>query len=194
MDRENKTNFGNLLRTVKYIHDTKNKYLCLKPTMNEKNKWTMKTYVDSDWERDPDSRISITGWVIFVNECLVAWGSKAQKSVTLSSTEAEYVEISELCTNVIHVRSLLEFMGEDVSLPITILVDNQGAIYLANNSTGKRTKHVDIKYHFVREYVEDGTVKIIFVHTDLNQADVNTKNTSTETYARHTGKYMVYEA
>jgi hypothetical protein len=70
-------------------------------------------------------------------------------------------------------------------------VDNVGAIYLSNNnSLSQRTKHIDIRRHFVREYVQDGTLKTIFVPTDENESDISTKNTQDETYLRHRDKNL----
>ena len=61
----------------------------------------MNTYVDSDWGGDKNNRKSVSGWTIFVNECLIGWGSRGQKMVTLSSTEAEYVGVSEICKEIL---------------------------------------------------------------------------------------------
>jgi hypothetical protein len=70
-------------------------------------------------------------------------------------------------------------------------VDNVGAIYLSNNfSLGQRTKHIDIRHHFVREFVEDGIIKTLFIPTNDNDADIFTKNTSEETFNRHTMKHL----
>lgn len=85
----------------------------------------------------------------------------------------------------------MTFLGIVVNLPIIVNVDNIGAIYLANNSsTNQRTRHIDVRYHFVREYVEEGTVKIVFVQSKENIADIFTKNTSAATYLKHSAKFM----
>ena len=85
----------------------------------------------------------------------------------------------------------MEFLNKEVKTPIIVQVDNVGAIQLANKSTGsQRTRHIDIRTHFVREYVEDGTVKIVFVRSKDNLADGFTKNVDGETFETHTGKYM----
>ena len=87
-------------------------------------------------------------------------------------------------------KHILEFVGITVKTPITVQVDNVGAIYMANNAVTQRTKHIDILYHVIREYIEDGAVKIIFVCTDENVADIFTKNTSQDTYNNHTDRFM----
>ena len=138
----------------------------------------VQAYSDSDWAGDVVSRKSISGWCIFLCNSLVAWKSRGQKCTALSSTEAEYVALSELCVEVLHVRSLLAFLGLKLDYPINIQVDNVGAIFLASNYTGKRTRHIDAKYHFLCDYVEDGTIKIHFVLSQENFADIFTKNQS----------------
>jgi hypothetical protein len=94
--------------------------------------------------------------------------------VTLSSTEAEYVALSNITKEVIFVKQVLETMGIGVKLPIIINVDNVGAIHLSNNhSLGQRTKYIDMMRHFVREFVEDRSIKTQFVGTVNNEADIN---------------------
>ena len=133
-----------------------------------------------------DDRKSISGYIIYVCGCPIAWRSKGQKSVTLSSTEAEYVAISEVAQEILFIAGTLKFIGVQVSYPITVHVDNIGAIYLSQTATtGNRTKHIDTRYHFVREYIEDGTFKIIFVRSAENIADIFTKNLPTEAYKKH---------
>ena len=121
----------------------------------------------------------------------IAWKARAQRGVTLSSTEAEYVAISEVCREILFVAQILEFLNVKVKRPIVVRVDNVGAIYMANNqTTSQRTKHVDVRYHFVREYIEDGMVQIVFVKSKDNDADIFTKNLDGETYWRHANKFL----
>ena len=99
-----------------------------------------------------------------MNGCLVSWKSRAQRSKTLSSMEAEYAALSELCSEILFVRMIMEFLGERVKYPITVYFKNVGAIYLAYiKKISIQTKHVDTRTHFVWNYVENRTIKIIFV-------------------------------
>jgi len=149
--------------------------------------------VDASFASDSVTRKSVTGYLIYFCGCLVAWKSKAQKGVTLSSTESEYVGISEISCEILFIRDILTFLGIEIELPITIKVDNAGAIFLANNrALGQRTKHVDTRYHFVRNYVEDGILKIVYVKGVDNDADIMTKNTDKNTFWRHASKFMDY--
>ena len=96
----------------------------------------------------------------------ICWKSKGQKNVTLSSSEAEFVAISEALKEIKFVYQLLESMGIEVSYPITVYVDNIGAIFTSENvTTSNRTKHVDVRHHFIREHVEDGIIKIEFIRS-----------------------------
>ena len=127
-----------------------------------------------------------------MNGALISWKSKSGKSVTLSLTEAEYFACSEAAKEVMFIKNVLETMGIEVKLPMIIKVDNTGAIYLANNYTaGQRTKHIDIRVHYVREYIHDGIIKIEFVRSENNDADILTKNTTEELFKFHSEKNVV---
>ena len=113
----------------------------------------------------------------------IIWKSKSQRSVTLSSSEAEYVALSEAAKDIKFVYQLLRSIGIEVTLPITVRVDNVGAIFMSENtSTSGRTKHVDIRYRYVNEMVLDGFLKIVFVKTKENVADIFTKNVTSDVY------------
>ena len=121
----------------------------------------------------------------------ISWKSKSGKSVTLSSTEAEYFAMSECAKELVFIKNVLESMGIQVKLPIEIKVDNTGAIFLSNNyTTSQRTKHIDVRVHFVRQYIEDGIFKIVFVKSENNDADIFTKNTSEEIFKEQSEKIV----
>jgi hypothetical protein len=111
--------------------------------------------------------------------------------VTLSSSEAEYVAVSEVCMEVMFVKQILEFLQVKLKLPINILVDNVGAMFLTENqSVSQRTRHIDVRYHFIRNYVEDGIVQVNFVRSEHNDADVFTKNLGSDAFKRHVSKFI----
>ena len=95
-----------MLRAVKYVINTKNRMLKFIPE-NKIEKWKFKCMCDSDYVKDKDNHLSVTGYYIYVNECLVSWNSRAQRSHTLSSTEAEYVALSEICSEILFVRIIM---------------------------------------------------------------------------------------
>ena len=95
------------------------------------------------------------------------------KSVVLSTAEAEYMALSEVVKELKLIVQLLQTMNIEVELPITVHVDNVGAIWLSNNrTTSNRTKHIDIRTSFVKEYQEDGRIIIKFVKSEQNEADI----------------------
>ena len=147
-----------MLRAVNYVLKTRNRMLKFTPT-SEKDKWEFECMCGSDYTGVKDNRLSVTGYCIYINGCLISWKSRAQKCQTLSSTEAEYVALSEICCEILFVKMILEFLGENTEYRITVYYNNVGAIYLVNNAKiTKRTKHVDTKTHFVCHYVEDRTI------------------------------------
>ena len=191
MLRASESDYKLLMRVIKFVSKTSTLGIEYKPVQNPVT-WKFISYVDSDWGGDTDSRKSVSGWCIFVNDGLVGWGSRSQKNVTLASTEAEYVGISEVEKEILFIKKVLEFLGLKIHFPIIIYVDNMGAIYLADGQSGKRTKHIDIRYHFVREYVEDGILKIIVIRSEKNMADPFTKNVSQVIFERSYVPYMKF--
>jgi len=155
MDGPTELQVKSLYRLVKYVIDTKEKGLLMSPEKGvDPNVWTMIAFCDSDYAGDKDGRKSVSGFVIYIQGCLISWKSRKQKSVTLSSSEAEYVAISEVCAELIFLKQVLVFLGIKLVLPIIVRVDNVGVIYLANNAvSGPRMKHVNIKYHFARDLI-----------------------------------------
>jgi hypothetical protein len=113
------------------------------------------------------------------------------KSVTLSSSEAEFVALSEAAKEIKFVYQVLQSMGVNVETPIVVRVDNVGAIFMAENvSVSQRTKHIDVRYRFVQEFVMDGFLKIIFVRTADNDADIFTKNLTGDLHEKHCDKMV----
>ena len=161
MDQANQAHQKALYRVIKFVEETKEHRLVLSP-LSENFIWEMKAYSDSDFAGDTDTRKSVNGFVIYLCGAIISWRSKGQKSVSLSSTEAEYMAISEVAMEVLYIVGILKFLGVKIQFPIEVNVDNIGAVYLSKNATtGNRTKHIDTRYHFVREYIEDGIVKVV---------------------------------
>jgi hypothetical protein len=134
-------------------------------------------YCDADWAGDVDTRRSTTAHVFMLAGACVSWASKLQPTVALSSAEAEYMA---LCTGVqeaIHLRSLLGDLGYWQREPTPIHEDNQACIAMSSNPAinHKRSKHIDIRYHFTRERVESEEIKLVYVPTEHQLADLLTK-------------------
>lgn len=176
-----------LKRLLSYVVKTQDKQLNINSDSSED--WIIEAYSDSDFAGDKDDRKSITGFVIFLSGFPISWKSKAQPCVTLSSTEAEYVALNETVREMKFIVQLLELIGIPIKKPTTVHVDNVGCIFLAKNKTsGERTKHIDMKYHFIREQVENGLVEIKFVRSEENVADIFTKNLGGEKFNFHSQK------
>ena len=153
----------------------------------------LKALSDSDFESDKETRISVFGYIIYFCGIPAAWRSKGMNSVLPSTTEAEYMAFSEVVKELKFIVQLLQTMNIEVELPITVHVDNVGAIWLSNNrTTSERTKHIDTRTSFVKEYQEDGKIIIKFVKSEDNEPDIFTKNT-TNTISQNLQKKLVWE-
>jgi hypothetical protein len=122
-----------LLPVIKFIDDTKSFGLKVMPKFDNGFSLNLKAFCDSDWAGNPETRVSVTGFVIYLFDVPVCWRSKSQKGVTLSSTEAEYVAISEAVKEVKFIYYLLCDFHIKVNLPIIIKTDNIVAIFMAEN-------------------------------------------------------------
>ena len=133
-------------------------------------------YSDADWAGDVDDRHSTSGNVFLLAKGAVSWLSKKQATVALSTAEAEYVALTTATQEAIWLRRLLTDVGKPLAEPVVINEDNQGAIAMAKNPVGHaRTKHIDVRYHFVREGVQDGAIILKYVATDEMIVDILTK-------------------
>ncbi|GJV92030.1 hypothetical protein Tco_1539843 [Tanacetum coccineum] len=122
-----------------------------------------------------DTRRSTSGTAQFVGDKLVSWSSKKQKSTAISTTEAEYIAMSGCCAQILWMRSQLTDYGFAFN-NIPLYCDNKSVIALCcNNVQHSRSKHIDIRHHFIREQVENGVVELYFVTTDYQLADIFTK-------------------
>jgi hypothetical protein len=133
-------------------------------------------FADADWANDKADRKSITGWVAKVNGDPISWASKKQRTVAQSTCEAELYAEAAAIQEVLWMRGILKELGLYVQTGSLIHGDNQSTIALSKNGVkGERTKHVDVKYHFITETVESGSVQLKWVPTTEQQADIFTK-------------------
>ena len=134
-------------------------------------------YADADWTGDATTRKSTSGYMFSLSGATVPWKSKRQTVIALSSTEAEYIALCLAAQEAIWLKSLLlKSLGLKQSKAIKLYGDNQGAITLTRNpKTHYRTKHIDIKYHYIREAVEKEDIELVYCPTDRMVADILTK-------------------
>ena len=148
-------------------------------------------YSDSDWQ----VAHSTSGFVIFLGGSAVAYSSKRQHCVALSSTEAEIMAASQAAAEIVHVRGLLREMGYDVSEPTTLYVDNESAVQLAKDMRAcNRSRHIERRYLRVREWVADGEIVVKHIGTNDNVADALPKPLDAATFTRHVTKLMNLDA
>ena len=177
---------------IKFVLDTRSLAIKVAPIDLIDDKWIIVAFSDSDFGGDKETRISIAGFILYLMGVLISWQSKGQKSVTLSSSEAEYIALLEAAKEIKFVYQLLIGMGMKVKLPIVICVDNLGAIFMSENVlVSQRTKHVDIHYRFIQEFVFDKFIKVIFVKTENNDSDIFTKNLGGDLHERHLSKMII---
>ena len=132
-------------------------------------------YVDSDYAGCLDTRRSTTGYVFTAQGGCISWKSTLQKVVALSSTEAEYMAATEAIKEAIWIKGLTQELGMN-SENINVFCDNQSALHLMKNPMfHERSKHIDIKLHFIRDVIASKEVQVTKVHTNENPADMFTK-------------------
>ena len=134
-------------------------------------------YSDADWAENKDDRHSTTGYVFLLADAAVSWVSRQQKTVALSSTEAEYMALCETARQCAWMRTFLSELDLPQQSPTILCCDNHGAIFFTKNpKVERRTKHIDIRHHYVREFVEEGHADLCAVPTEEQVADILTKS------------------
>jgi hypothetical protein len=129
------------LKVIKFVIDTKTFGLKVQPKLDNNLGWDLKIFCDSNWAGDPETRVSVTGFIIYLLSVPICWCYKSQKGVTLSSTEVKYVAISDAVKELKFIYYLLSDLHIKVNLPIVVKTDNIGAIFMSENaSTGFCTR------------------------------------------------------
>ncbi|KAK0603791.1 hypothetical protein LWI29_008696 [Acer saccharum] len=132
-------------------------------------------YVDSDYAGDRDKRRSTSSYFFIIAGCCVSWKSQLQSVVALSTTEAEYIAVTEAVKEAIWLQGLLNEINVFKEKSI-IYTDSQSALHLCKNPVfHERTKHIEVKYHFIRDQISDGVVEVDKISTEDNPADMGTK-------------------
>lgn len=159
-------------RILRYLAGTVNLGLCF----YKSNALSIAAYTDADWGNDISDRKSYTGFVIKLGNSVVSWEARKQRCVALSSTEAEYLAIGDVTKELCFIRNfLMEIL--DKHLDIVIFNDNQSAhkLLLAKEYSHRRTKHIDIRYHFVKDLISKYNITVKYLPTEKMTADVLTK-------------------
>ncbi|UYV78958.1 hypothetical protein LAZ67_17000494 [Cordylochernes scorpioides] len=162
---------------LRYLHGSINLSLVYRRTDSN----DVCAYSDADWASDIDDRRSNSGTAITIGHSLVIWKTSKQKCVSLSTMEAEYLALSQITKEAVWIATILKELKflPNFAFPLIIHCDNRSAIdFSKNNVENKRSKHIDIRYHHVRERIISGEIKIVYIPTKENLADVFTKTLS----------------
>ncbi|GJX39759.1 hypothetical protein Tco_0253062 [Tanacetum coccineum] len=172
---------GNPKPTEKYLRAVKWIFRYIKRTINmglwysKDTDMSLIAYLDADHIGCQDTRRSTSGSAQFLGDKLVSWSSKKQKSTAISNTEVEYIALSGCCAQILWMRSQLTKYGFTFN-KIPLYCDNKSAICLCcNNIQHSRAKHIDVRYHLIKEQVENGIVELYFVWMKYQLADIFTK-------------------
>ncbi|KAH9681844.1 hypothetical protein KPL71_027113 [Citrus sinensis] len=181
MENPKTTHFKAAKRIIRYIKGTINFGLLY----SFSNDYKLIGYSDSDWGGDVDDRKSTTGFVFFMGDTAFTWMSKKQPIVTLSTCEAEYVAATSSVCHAIWLRNLLKELSLAQEEPTEICVNNKSAIALSKNPVfHDRSKHIDTRYHFIRECIARKEVQIKYVKSQDQAADIFTKPLKQEDFVR----------
>ncbi len=172
-------------RVMRYLSQTA--HYCMKFGGNSiaPNDSGLTAFSDSDYGECKETRRSTSGHLVLYNGDIIYWSSRRQKIVNLSSTEAEYVALGEAVKEIQWCRNwLLEIFGKDTIGTVIIHEDNQATIQLAqfSDKISQRTKHIDIRHHFLREVITDGQIKLAWIQSKDQLADILTKPLQGETF------------
>ncbi|KAG6402911.1 hypothetical protein SASPL_135125 [Salvia splendens] len=149
------------------------------------NDYKLVGYSNSDWAGDNDDRKSTSGYVFYMGDTAFTWMSKKQPIVTLSTCEAEYVAATFSVCHEVWLRSLLAELGWSQKEPTTICVDNKSAIALSKNLVfHNRSKHIDTRFHYIRECVANREIQVEYVKSQDQVADIFTKSLKFEDFIK----------
>jgi len=181
-------------RVLKYLATTINKVLTYSIGNNE-----IEIFSDADWASDMDDRHSYSGMVVFLGGNAISWKSNKQKSISTSTMEAEYVALANAVKEIISMNAMFQELRNSLSIdipckPYVIRCDNRSAIdFTLNRVERSKTKHIDIVYHITREKYEEGLIKLKYVSSGDNVADIFTKGLPYNIMKTHVQKLKLYE-
>ncbi|GFV19633.1 retrovirus-related Pol polyprotein from transposon TNT 1-94 [Trichonephila clavipes] len=162
-----------LLRLLGYLKYTQEYKLELSKVKSLK----LRCYSDSDFATNRDDRVSMGGFITFIDETPISWRTFKQKSVSLSTMEAEYVSLTEAAKEFIWLKNVIDNKSLNLELSENVMFcDNQAAISFSKSPVENyRTKHIDVRYHFLRNWIYDKVFQIKYIGTKNNLADIFTK-------------------
>jgi hypothetical protein len=173
MNNPKKSHMTAAKRILRYVKGTV-KLGLLFPTRSSDDSSELRSY--SDWGGDKTDRRSTSGYVMFFNNVAIAWSTKKQPVTALSTCEAEYIAGTFATCQMIWLDSVLKELKHDVQKPLKLMIDNKSAISLAKNPISHgRSKHIETRFHFIREQVMNGNIELVYCPTEIQFADGFTK-------------------
>mmetsp|Transcript_19788 Transcript_19788/g.30384 ORF Transcript_19788/g.30384 Transcript_19788/m.30384 type:complete len:328 (+) Transcript_19788:378-1361(+) len=194
LGRASEAHMRAMYRVMRYCISTPSRGLELKP----KRSWDgdrafefeIEGWSDSDYANDVEQRRSVSGWAVFLEGAPISMKSQMQHCVTLSSTEAEYVAATSCFQDMLFVMQVVESIGLKVKKPMKLHMDNKGAIDMVDTwRVGGRTKHIDVRHHFIRDMKELGAIKIVWKASEEMVGDLFTKNLGQSLSNTHTSVF-----
>lgn len=166
-------------RVLRYLNGTKHSKL----TYPSGGKLQLDGFSDSSYASNLTDRKSFSGYIFRLGQCAISWRSRKQKSVAVSTTEAEYMALSLTTRQLVWLQNALKELNQECHYYIH--ADNTGSIELSRNPRiHDRSKHIDVHYHYTREQLELGTFELLYVPTENNLADILTKGLPKPTHQR----------
>lgn len=168
-----------LKRILRYVRGTTSLGLHIRASKS----LDLTAYSDSDWAGCPDTRRSTSGYCIYLGDSLVSWSSKRQPTVSRSSAESEYRAVANAVAECCWLRQLLDELHCPTRKATVVFCDNVSTVYMSSNQVHhRRTKHIELDIHFVRERVQLGEFRVLPIPTEQQIADIMTKGLGTELF------------
>jgi hypothetical protein len=184
------THLNLVKRIIRYVKGT----LDLGTHISPSSISSLVAYSDADWAGCPDTRRSTSGFCVFLGDNLISWSSKRQLTVSRSSAEAEYRAVAHVVAESCWVRNLLQELHCPLDRSTVVYCDNVSAVYLSVNPVQhRRTKHIEIDIHFVRDKVQVGEVRVLHIPTASQYADIFTKGLPTAPFVEFRSSLTVQE-
>ncbi|KYN50018.1 Copia protein, partial [Cyphomyrmex costatus] len=168
----NNTHWNAVKKIIRYLKGTKHYRL----VYNKNKDSNIKVYSDADYAGCTDTRRSTTGYVLVKNGAAITWNSQRQNSVALSTMEAEFIAACAATKEAMWVKQFFNDINVCIVNPLTLYLDNQSAIsFIKNHNYHKHSKHIEVKYNFVKEKYQAKDIDISFVSTESQLSDICTK-------------------
>ncbi|XP_071933045.1 secreted RxLR effector protein 161-like [Coffea arabica] len=181
MDNPKELHFQAVKRIIRYLKETSEYGLFYQRNRGRE----LVGYTNSDYASDVEDRKSTSGYVFMLSEAAILWISKKRPVVSLSTTEVEFIAAAESSCQAVWLRRILETVGRNQINPTAIYCDNSSTIKLSRNPVlHGRSKHIDIRFHFLRELTRNGMVELLHCSPQEQVADVMTKPLKLEDFIR----------